>query len=465
MTDAGTYRRFGLGVAANVLGRVNTAAIQLASVPVFLTFWDLTLYGEWLLLATVPAYLAMSDLGFTNAAANEMTVKEAAGERAKALEAFQAAWLLVAAVFLGAGGMLLAALWSLPFEDWLNLSRLDHETAFFVLAALFAKLALTQQTGLLMAGYRAAGRYPLGTLLHNGVVLAQFLAVIAVVASGGGAPAAAAADATVTAIAFAGMRLHLLRAVPWIQFRGAWGSRHAVARLVRPSFAFFGVTMAYALTLQGASTLLGVIIGPHAVVAFNTVRTLTRLPQQFIEVISNSVWPEFSIAFGRGDDDLMRRLHRQVMALNIWGTLILAALVLTVGEWIYQHWTRGEVDWDPVLVVMLLLVVWISSLHFASVVAVISINRQELIAGPFLLIAVVTLVAAYGLVEVYGVAGMALALAGEGLARAVVAFAAARHVLEDPPNQLFKYAVGEFWLDVWRLMRRKGVALKAGGDS
>lgn len=73
-------------LAATAFGQVITIVIQLVSVPLVLHFWGDRVYGEWLVLSVIPAYFAMSDVGFASIAANQMTILMAKGERQTALE-------------------------------------------------------------------------------------------------------------------------------------------------------------------------------------------------------------------------------------------------------------------------------------------------------------------------------------------------------------------------------------------
>src|SRR6266478_3684793 len=68
-------------IGATALYPIVTAVIQLVSVPIFLRFWGPRLYGEWLLLSTLPSYLSLSDMGFASVAGNDMTMRVAAGDR------------------------------------------------------------------------------------------------------------------------------------------------------------------------------------------------------------------------------------------------------------------------------------------------------------------------------------------------------------------------------------------------
>ena len=78
-------RRIAANLGANTLGRVLGVLIQLISVPVMLSHWGAWIYGEWILLSTMPSYLAMSDIGFGNVAGNEMTMLVSRGKKREAL--------------------------------------------------------------------------------------------------------------------------------------------------------------------------------------------------------------------------------------------------------------------------------------------------------------------------------------------------------------------------------------------
>ena len=44
--------------------------IQLFFIPLFLTYWDLNTYSEWILISTIPALLSISELGLTSYGSN-----------------------------------------------------------------------------------------------------------------------------------------------------------------------------------------------------------------------------------------------------------------------------------------------------------------------------------------------------------------------------------------------------------
>ena len=58
------------------------------------------------------------------------------------------------------------------------------------------------------------------------------------------------------------------------------------------------------------TVVVGAALGPIAVVIFSTARTLTRFAYQMVDMITDSIWPELSTAFGAGNGLLARNIHR-----------------------------------------------------------------------------------------------------------------------------------------------------------
>jgi hypothetical protein len=96
--DSHTKRRLALSLLSSTVSRLAQTAIQFVQVPVFLHFWSVPLYGEWLVLNSIPTYLATSNSGFGTVAGNDMTMLVAGGDRDSALRVFQSCWWLIVAI-------------------------------------------------------------------------------------------------------------------------------------------------------------------------------------------------------------------------------------------------------------------------------------------------------------------------------------------------------------------------------
>src|SRR5579871_4411753 len=122
--DNATKQRLFFGFLSNVISKFATSLIQLIQVPVFLHFWSVPLYGEWMIVTAIPTYLSLSNMGFGNVAGNEMTMMTARGDQENALSVFQSCWWLISIVCTLGMFVLGGALYFFPVAERLNLHEI-----------------------------------------------------------------------------------------------------------------------------------------------------------------------------------------------------------------------------------------------------------------------------------------------------------------------------------------------------
>ncbi len=185
-------RRLISGFFATALGPIITAILQVTSVPVYLRAWGGALYGEWLILSAAPMYFALSDIGFASVAANDMTIRVAAGDRSGAVETFQSTWVLISllSALMLTGVLITTPL--IPLNRLLNCVELSPAELPRIFVILSAYSVVTLQNTLITAGFRCDGRYAVGAALSNAARLFETLAAVAAAAAGAGPYAAAA---------------------------------------------------------------------------------------------------------------------------------------------------------------------------------------------------------------------------------------------------------------------------------
>src|ERR1700693_3371692 len=140
-SGAGVVRaRLIRGLSATALSPIVTAVIQLSTVPCLLHFWGAAKYGDWLILSAIPSYLSLSDLGFGDASGSDMTMRVAAGDRHGAIETFQSSWVLLTLVSSFVGLLATAAVWAVPWHQWIKLSTITDAGASTVVLLFGAYL-------------------------------------------------------------------------------------------------------------------------------------------------------------------------------------------------------------------------------------------------------------------------------------------------------------------------------------
>ncbi len=410
----GVHKRLAAGFGVNLLGKGTSTLIQLVSVPIFLRHWGVDLYGEWLVLNSIPSYFNLSDVGFGSTAGNEMTMLMAANKQEEALDVFQSVLALTTVISATVGGLFMALVWFLPFDRWLHINSISRHDTNLVILMLALSVLLSMQETLLQAAFRCVARYAFGTLLKNIVQLSSFAGVSIVVLSGGGVVAAAKTFALINAAGTLMLWIMLRRSVPWIRYGITHAHWSTLRRLAGPAISFMAFPVGNALNLQGMLLVVGHVLGPTAVVIFSTARTVSRVAIQFMEMIKNTIWPEMSIAVGAGDFALARSLHRRACQISIFAATAIVVTMAVIGPTIWRRWTVHKFATDSVLLDLMLLLVLFSSLWSTSSVALSATNRHQRLAATYLTATMLSLVCAYILATKFGLHGVAVALmAGE----------------------------------------------------
>lgn len=330
------------GLYATGFGQIVTLLVQLAGVPLFLYFWGVEKYGEWLILSAIPAYLAMSDFGFASVAGNDMTVSVAQGRKDATVQTFQSTFVVI--LVAGAiSGLAATAIVLVQMEVGIMPLALTGAREFAMVTAVFwGQVVIGLLAGLLGAGYRCDGNFAAGTFWANVIRLGEFLVTVACLLAGGGFVAVALSVLVMRFLGSGALAAGLRLRSPWLSIGIRRASRREIRRLIRPALAFMAFPVGNALSIQGFVLVVGWIAGGSGVALFSTYRTMSRFPFQMMGMVNASVWPELSRSFGAGDVKQARTLHRIAVSSSVWLVLVSEIAVLVLLEPILRIWTEDK---------------------------------------------------------------------------------------------------------------------------
>jgi O-antigen/teichoic acid export membrane protein len=402
--------RFIRGISANLYAQLVQTALQLLSVPIYATHWGLATYGAWLVLFTVPNYLAFADFGFAAAAANDMTVSVTRGDQAAAIETFHA----VRAAMIGICSVLLilcvAAVYFIPDRSLDFVSGLSHAEARDAILMLAAYGVLSIQNSVSLAAFRSVGRYATGTYLQTTIHFAENLGALLVVFLGGNIETVAATYLTIGIVGIV-VRMVLLRALAgWLVYFSWRVSFGEIRRLLQPALAVLALPMAQALFLQGTVAVVGLAAGPAAVPAFTAVRTLSRIGLQLTMIVNNAVVPEFTMAAAAVDHQRRARLAFMSIACSAVILLPMFIVVVTAGPLVLKLWTHGAIHAPYALIVLMAATMVANGGWLPIANLIFALNRHSAYSYFYLIAAAGSVLLSYPMVKWLGSPGAALSL-------------------------------------------------------
>ena len=408
--DKATRSRLILGFISNWVSKLANTIVQLVQVPVFLHYWSVPLYGEWMIVNSIPAYLAFSNIGFGSVAGNEMTMLTAGGDRQGALRVFQSCWWLIACACTIVGLIFTVGLYFFPVAHTLRIFSISPTDTKWIIFYLGASVLFGQLEQLLQSAYTCIGRYPYGSFVKSVLSLGSYAAMIVTVALKHGPREAALVFALANIATTLFLCFLVKRDIPWIEYGWRFASWGEVKRLAGPAIAFMGFPIGNSLNLQGTLIAVSYALGPTDVVIFGTARTVSRVALQMVQMVNTTFWPELSSAYGARNEALVRTLHRRACQLALLIAAIVVSAMISLGPWFLSHWTGGHVPPSRPLLSILLLVVIFYALWSTSSTLATAINQHQQLAAWYIAGTSITIVFTYVLARHYGLYGAAASL-------------------------------------------------------
>jgi len=398
------------GIGANVFAQLVTLLIQLISIPIFLAAWGVNLYGEWIVLYSIPSLLMLSDLGFTSAASNYMAMEYEKKNYSHVIKIFQSTFILLLVFSIGIL-ILIPILLSYIYNYGLFKFFIINYWQFMIIVIIFSLyISIILQCNLLNSYLRAVGKYHTGVYLENLSRIIEFIFVVIMLIN----------KLSPEYIAFGYLLGRLLGYLInlFIFFKNKITFKHEfknidiriIKYLVKPAFSFIGFPIGNGLNNFGIIFIINNLLGPSSVVIFNTVRTVTRSALQGVNIVNNAVSPQMTIAFSSNNIKLLKKLYLYCCRFSLFGSTFASIFLLLFGIFIIQYWTKSNQEIDKHFFYLILFSLPFNALWLASSVILASTNSLFFIGQIYLILSLVLLPIAYILGLTLGIFGIGLSV-------------------------------------------------------
>ncbi|MEM9364717.1 MAG: hypothetical protein AAGD07_01900 [Planctomycetota bacterium] len=353
-------------------GRLLNALRQIVSVPILVAAWGASYYGEWLVLSSIPTFLAMSNLGLGTAASVQISFDVRNQE-------YRRAWSLLK----GANHLLLLVLLLVTLLVWLLLAQTNLlgstvtrvESPIAIVLSLVGAAVCKMLAGTLRGWWNGVGNPSVPIRWANLSLVSELSVVVGVGLLGGTAMTLAQSLLAVTVLWYVSYFLAtVVRAKASLgSIQGIPADYYRAAGLVRVGLGHQLTPLWQAILFQGSIVLAATALDSASAALWGAMRIVVRSGCQLIEVMRISLGPEFQLAFADDDRDKLRLLHSASVLLSIALTLVAAAVLLVCGLPLFEIWTSHEFEvgfseWSVLVISLIPLSIWWVSAEFQLVI-------------------------------------------------------------------------------------------------
>lgn len=381
------------GLAANLASIATRIAVQLATLPIFFASWNAERVGTWLIVFSVPGYIALVGNGFAGAGGTASLAAARSGDLSRARSDFYMSWG-ISAMSTGVLALLFAgtAMFLTPslIEAGGNIGIWDvAQAAAWLSLYIFA----TSQMAVFDIPFRVAGRYPDHIFLYNAASLVEIVVIAAAVTFSESLATLAMALTLTRCVAAIVVFIAARRVAPEMFSGNRTPAGDSLSHLWRPSLALMFVPLVFGLNLQGYVLLVGGTYGAIVLANFVATRTLTRLLDLFTNLTYAMQFYESGYLEGE-KRAVQRRMLCTMTLITFTVCILFSGLLLALGSWVQDLYTLGETRFDPLVAAILLTAASLRSLCAAPAAVLTASNAHARMMAIYLAGSVAALIVA-----------------------------------------------------------------------
>jgi len=439
------YRKLSRNTSAHGFSLFITIFMQAISVPVLLSNWGINLYGEWLILSTIPTYLLATDfgIGFGAGANNKLSMLLEKNKIKQAIATFQSFYLFTLLIS-GIAFLVLIVIVSLfPLGTWFHLKESSEFDLKLILIFLSLFSFLSLQFNIIEGAFRSNRRYATGISLLALLRLLESLVILCVAVLGFKLVEASFFLLLTRAFGFLSLKKYLEWKYNWLSYGIKYASWPEIKELLSPAYSFIVFLLANILNIQGIILLIGLMLGPVAVTFYSILRTVSRFIIQINGLISNSFWPELSSAFARKNFQDVKNIYRLSSKLIFWLSLIMLILLYFYGSQIINIWTKGKVQLNFTIFLVLIFTAIFHTFWYVNYILFASINKHKFFSFLYLGLSIFGLILSGLLMYTFGIVG---GVFGQFFSELIMLFIAVPKALNLTNEKFSKYIKNFFRL-------------------
>lgn len=326
------YMRAGWGYAATISARAVSFLVAIVTIPLTLPYLGPERFGMWMTIISFATLLSFANVGIGVSLMTSIARDDGRGEVAAQRASISNALALgaLAALILAVGT---GIIW--PFISWQRVLNVESSIAAAEagpsMAVFAATFLVSVPLGLVSSIWDGLQRsYVVGLFLAVGSLLG-IAGIAGSVATHQGLPVLVASSSVGPLAALMMSAALLFRKRPDLRPSARLIRMGAVRGLLGVGVGFFVLQVAIAVATSSDPLVLAQVIGPASVAEYSVVARLFNVPLQLAVSVAFALWPGFSEARSRGDDDWAAVAMRRVVLLTMGIAVPLVAALVVIG--------------------------------------------------------------------------------------------------------------------------------------
>jgi O-antigen/teichoic acid export membrane protein len=394
-------------LSSHTITQVFTVFVQILSVPIFLSLMGVDMYGEYIILGTIPGFLVLGEVGFGTVINNE-TVFRISKKRFNDANVLISSSIILLFCIYNTIALLIFLLFFYLDQQFLYITNYDQKLLLFIFwIGGFVSILF----GIFQSYLRAQNYYHLNVYWTGFSRLIELILPIVVLLISKNLFYLFLSCVVFRIFSFYFFLRLIKRKTPWFSFKFTLKNNYNNFKpYISKSLHYFLFTFGQGLLVQGSTYLVGNKLGNTSVVQFNTIRTLLNSCKFLLGIINSSFLPEFTKLYALSKNKLFEIYYYLSIHLTFIITIPIVLILTFFGEEIILIWTNDKVEVDKLFFYLMIVQLVFYSIWFVSSNLIVSINEHKKISRDFAFTSLGFLIMAFFLIDILDLSSIPILL-------------------------------------------------------
>ena len=381
-------------------------AIGVLMLPFNVAYLGQSVYGLWILAASIPMYFSMLDLGYGVAQVKFAAQYRARRDREGLNQIVSTLFFLFTVI--GIIAFAVGALIAFNLDRLFQITPEQLSTGRLVLLIISLYVAFGFPFSVFGGVVNGFQRHFLNGFVSIATSIVVAIVNIAVLMAGYGLVELVAATTAVRLLAYIGYRANAYRAFPGLSIRPAYIRLSRLREVTGFSAFILLIDLANKLNYSTDAIVIGAFMSTAAVAVWAVASRLITATQGLTTQINGSLFPIVVDIATLGEMARLRRVFLQGTRLSLAMVIPIAIVLALLAEPLVLAWVGRDFSESIPVIYILAAAVIIRVGNSTATTLLKGAGRHSLLAGANLVIALVNLALSIALVGRYGLIGVAL---------------------------------------------------------
>ena len=388
-----------------------TIFIHLVFVPLFLTFWKLDIYADWILISTIPSILTISQFGLNSYGSNMIVIAYRQNKKNKANFVFQNVIYFTSIFIVTLGLILLLLNYIFDFQKIFDIASVKKNEFYLVLIFIVLKYLLLSNSNFLAALFKINHKFHLFIYFQSIFLITELILIAFTLFLGG-------QILEVSFVGFINYMIYLItsyfvikREFIWLQIINFKNINFSfIKKIFYPSISFMVGDTNKAILAQGTIIFLNLFSNDLLLILYNSIRLIINGSRQLISILTISFQSEITIDYAKKNLKKISNKFKFISKYTFYISSIIAIVLILFLKEPFIIWTKGNVAWNFYFFILFLVASYIEWLSMPFLAIPQSINKMEMLNKSYIFSLVIYYVILASLIKFHATISIPIAL-------------------------------------------------------